>query len=104
MSDLSKPSDASQPRPGMWFSARKAAARLLDWFAIQSTATRLTVLVLALLIPASAIYSYVLVQKQAAMAEQVKTMAVAGKSGEGVWSLNDKLPVVLGTGSVLELP
>ena len=35
------------------------------------------------------------------MAEQVRAMATAGKAGEGVWTFNDKLPVVLGTGSVL---
>ena len=35
------------------------------------------------------------------MAEQVKAMAVAGKTGEGMWTLNDKLPVVFGTGSLL---
>lgn len=28
-------------------------------------------------------------------------MAVAGKADERVWMLNEKLPVVLGTGSVL---
>ena len=31
-------------------------------------------------------------------------MTVGGKAGEGIWTLNDKLPVVFGTGSMLELP
>jgi cell division protease FtsH len=101
MSDLSKPNDVTETRKGAWFTARKLAGRLLDWFAIQPTAIRLTVLVLALLIPASGVYSYVLIERQAAMAEQLKSMAVAGDPAEGEWALDDKLPVVLGTGSVL---
>lgn len=104
MSDLSKPNDVPETpeaRKGVWFTARKLVARLLDWFAIQPTAIRLSVLVLAILIPASGVYSYVLIERQAAMAEQLKSMAVAGEPAEGEWALDDKLPVVFGTGSVL---
>ena len=101
MSDLSKPSDHAPASTGLWLAIRKAANRLQDWFVIQSPAVRLTVLALAVLIPATAIYSFTLIQKQAAVAEQVKTMAVAGKAGEALWTLNDKLPVVFGAGSVL---
>jgi cell division protease FtsH len=101
MSDLSKPSDASPASPGLWLAIRKLASRLQDWFVIQSMAVKLTVLAIAVLIPATGIYSFTLIQKQAALTEQVKTMTVAGKAGEGVWTLNDKLPVVFGTGSVL---
>jgi cell division protease FtsH len=101
MSDLSKPSDASPASPGLWLAIRKLASRLQDWFVIQSMAVKLTVLTIAVLIPATGIYSFTLIQKQAALTEQVKTMTVAGKAGEGVWTLNDKLPVVFGTGSVL---
>jgi cell division protease FtsH len=101
MSDLSKPSEHAPASTGLWLAIRKAANRLQDWFVIQSLAVRLTVLAIALLIPATAIYSFTLIQKQAAVAEQVKTMAVAGKAGEALWTLNDKLPVVFGAGSVL---
>ncbi|HMJ31965.1 MAG TPA: AAA family ATPase [Xanthobacteraceae bacterium] len=101
MSDLSKPSDSAPASPGLWLAIKKAANRLEDWFVIQSMGVKLAVLAMAVLIPATGIYSFTLIQKEAAVAEQVKTMAVAGKAGEGVWTLNDKLPVVFGTGSVL---
>ena len=101
MSDLSKRSDEAPASPGLWLAIKKAASRLQDWFVIQTVAVKLTVLVVAVLIPATGIYSYTLIQKQAAVAEQVKSMAVAGKAGEGMWTLNDKLPVVFGTGSLL---
>ena len=100
MSDLSKPSDAP-PSTGLWFAIKKTASRLQDWFAIQAVAVKLTVLAMAVVIPITGIYSFTLMQKRAALAEQVKTMAVAGQAGEGVWTLNDKLPVVFGAGSVL---
>jgi cell division protease FtsH len=61
----------------------------------------LTVLAITVLIPTSAVYSLALLQKQAALAEQLKAMTVAEMAGERVWTLNDKLPVVFGTGSVL---
>jgi cell division protease FtsH len=101
MSDLSKPGDAPPAPAGLWFAIKKTASRLQDWFVIQSLAVRLTVLVMAVLIPATGIYSVTLLRKQAALAEQVETMAAAGKPGEGVWTLDDKLPVVFGTGSML---
>jgi cell division protease FtsH len=101
MSDLSKPSDPAPTSSKLWPALKKAASRLQDWFVIQPVAVKLTVLALAVLIPATGIYSFTLLQKQAALTEQVKAMTVAGKAGEGVWALNDKLPVVLGTGSVL---
>jgi len=101
MSDLSKPNDAAPDSTGPWLVIKKAAGRLLDWFVIQPVIVKLTVLVLAVLIPATGIYSFTLIQRQAAVAEQVKTMTVAGQAGEGVWELNDKLPVVFGSGSLL---
>jgi cell division protease FtsH len=97
MSNLSKPSDAAPAKTRLRLVIKKAASRLQDWFVIQSAAVRLTVLAVALLIPATGIYSFMLIQKQAALAEQVKTMA----ADEAAWTLNDKLPVVFGTGSVL---
>ena len=101
MSDLSKPSDPAPASSGPWHILKKSASRLQDWFVIQSVAVRLTLLLIAVLIPVSAIYSIKLIQKQAALAVQVKAMAVAGQAGEGVWSFNGTLPVVFGTGSLL---
>lgn len=101
MSDLSKPADAPPASAGLWFAIKKTASRLQDWFVIQSLAVRLTVLAMAVLIPATGVYSVTLLREQAALAEQVKTMAAAGMPGEGVWTLDDKLPVVFGTGSML---
>ncbi|WP_427912335.1 AAA family ATPase [Ramlibacter sp. MMS24-I3-19] len=88
-----QPSDSS-----LWLSIKKAAARLSDWFVIQNTAIKLLVVAVVLLIPATGIYSLVLMQRQAAVAEQVRSMAGAS---EGVAAFNDKLPVEFGTGSLL---
>ena len=101
MSDLSKSSDDAPASTGPWFAIRKAASRLQDWFVIQPVAVKLMVLATAALILTTGLYSFTLIQRQAAVAEQVKSMSIAGKAGEGVWTLNDKLPVVFGTGSVL---
>jgi len=101
MADLSKPGDAAPAPSGLWFAIKKVSSWLLDWFAIQPLTIRLTVLLVAALIPATGIYSFTLLHKQAALAAEVKAMVVAGKSGEGMWTFNDKLPVVFGTGSVL---
>jgi len=97
---MSKPGDAPASS-GFWSAIRKAANRLQDWFVIQSVATKLSLLTLAILIPLSGAYSVVVMQKQAAVAEQVRTMSAPGKGGEGIWTLNSKLPVVFGTGSML---
>ncbi len=101
MSDFSKPGDTEPDATGLWGAIKKAAGRLQDWFVIQSVFVKLAVLGMVVLISATAIYSFTLMQKRAAVAEQVKTMTVAGKAGEGVWTLNDKLPVVFGSGSML---
>jgi cell division protease FtsH len=104
MSDLSSnPSSQENREPespsSLWLIVRKAASRLLDWFTIQSAGIKVLVLALVILIPATAGYSWSVMQRQEQVAEQVKAMAVA--NGEGVWSYNKKLPVVFGTGSVL---
>jgi cell division protease FtsH len=104
MTDLSAPKEpvednAAAATPSLWLAARKLVGRLQDWFAIQALPVRLMVACIALLIPLSALYSVVVWQKQAAVAEQVKAMSVAG--GERLWALNEKLPTVFGTGSVL---
>ena len=101
MSDLSGSHDAAPASTGLWLAIRKAAGRLQDWFVIQPVAAKLIVLALAVLIPASGLYSLAHVLKQAAVAEQVRAMAAGGKAGEGIWTLNETLPVVFGTGSVL---
>lgn len=101
MSDLSKPGDAAPASTGPWFAVKKAASRLQDWFVIQSVAVKLMVLAMAVVIPATGVYSFALMQKRTALAEQVKAMSVAGNADEGLWTLNDKLPVVLGSGSLL---
>ena len=101
MSDLAKPNDTAPAPTGLRFVIKKTASRLQDWFAIQAVAVKLTVLAMAILIPASGLYSVTLMQKQAAVAAQVKAMVAAGKSDAGIWAFDDKLPVVFGTGSVL---
>ena len=91
--------DPSESPLSPWRVFKKAAARLQDWFTIQSVAVKLLVLSVAILIPATAAYSWSVLQRQEQVAEQVKAMVVA--NGDGVWSYNKKLPVVFGTGSVL---
>ncbi|GAB2880708.1 hypothetical protein GCM10027046_06050 [Uliginosibacterium flavum] len=103
MSDSSKPSNnATLLGPtGLWLIVKKSISRLQDWFAIQSLTVKLAVLAAAILIPGSAIYSAVLMQKQAALAEQVKAIPTDGTAGESMWSFKNDLPVVFGSGSML---
>ena len=82
-----------------WAALKKAAARLQDWFTIQSAGVKLIVLSVALLIPLTAAYSWSVLQRHERVAEQVKAMAIG--NSDGVWSYNKALPVVFGTGSVL---
>ncbi|MCY7318634.1 MAG: AAA family ATPase [Ramlibacter sp.] len=82
-----------------WAALKKAAARLQDWFTIQSAGVKLFVLSVALLIPVTAAYSWSVLQRHERLAEQVKAMAIG--NSDGVWSYNKALPVVFGTGSVL---
>jgi cell division protease FtsH len=97
MSNLSNPSDAAPATTSLKLTIKKTASRLQDWFMIQALPVKLAVLAIVLLIPTTGIYAFMLIQKQAAVAEQVKTMT----AGEEAKALNDKLPVVFGTGSVL---
>jgi len=99
MSDLSKPKSEARGAPGVWLAVKKAAGRLQDWLVVQSVAVKVTVLVVATLIPAAGFYSYMLVEKRAATTEQIERMTVA--AGERLWAFNEKLPVVFGTGSLL---
>ncbi|MBI2772250.1 MAG: AAA family ATPase [Burkholderiales bacterium] len=108
MSDLTSPqppqpehNEAAESPSSPWLAFRKAAARLQDWFTIQSAGVKMMVIGIAILIPATAGYSWSVMQRQEKVAEQVKAMATADKSGDGVWAFNKKLPVVFGAGSVL---
>lgn len=102
MSDLSKPAvNAAPAARGPLATLRKAIGRLQDWFVIQTPGVRCGVVAMAALIPVTAIYSSVYLQKQMAMAEQVKAMVLPGKPGDAAWTFNDRLPVVFGAGSVL---
>lgn len=87
-----------QPTGSFWRALRKAVSRFSDWFVIQSTAVKLAVIVVALAIPATAAYSALLMHRQAGVAQQVQAMAAPG---EGLWALDDKLPVVFGSGPLL---
>jgi cell division protease FtsH len=81
----------------LWISIKKAVARLSDWFVIQSVPVKAMVIAMALMIPATGIYSFVLVQKQAAVAEQVRAMTAV----DGIAAFDESKQVVFGTGSVL---
>lgn len=105
MSDLAAKEDPADAAAGNatnspWPSLKKLASRLSDWFTIQSTAVKMVLVAVAILIPVTGIYSFTVWQRQAAVAAEVKAMA--GQSGsDALWTLNEKLPVVFGTGSVL---
>lgn len=101
MSHPSKPAGTTGSAAGLWFALKKSAVRLLVWFEIQPLAIKLVMLALAVLIPAAGIYSSSLIHRRAGLAGQVETMIVDGKAGDGMGSLNDTLPVVFGTSSVL---
>ncbi len=85
----------------MWFTVRKSASRFQDWYVTQALAVKLAVLALAILVPATAMYSFTLIQKQTAIATRFETLVFENKADEGMRSLNDKLPVTIGNTSVL---
>ena len=109
MTDLSRgrtksppPSDeAADPPSGLLSFIRAVLGGLHDWWSIQSRSIKVLVLAIALLIPATAIYSWSVLQRQEKIAEEVKAMATTGVNGEAAWGYNKALPVVFGTGSVL---
>jgi cell division protease FtsH len=92
---------AAAAQPSLWPALKKIAARLQDWFVIQSIGIKVMVIIVALMIPASAIYSISLRQKQAAVAEQLKMMTAGDLPVGGVSVFNTQQPLVFGTGSVL---
>lgn len=91
------------PQGGWWAAVRKsvgkAARRLADWFAIQSPGLKCVLLALALAIPASGLYALALWQRQSQVALEVERMA--SQSGESPWQVDEWLPVVFGSGSLL---
>src|SRR6059058_285710 len=105
MSDLAAKKDSVDAEtgtaaPSAWLSLKKLGARLSDWFAIQTTAVKCIVVAVAILIPVTGIYCAAVWQRQAAVAEQVKAMA-SQSGADALWTLNEKLPVVFGAGSIL---
>lgn len=107
MSDLSASKDpvetsaAAAGTPSAWPALKKVGARLCDWFGIQPLVVKLMLCVVALMIPATGLYSLHLYQKQGAVAEQLRQMVNTDPGSEALWTFNDHLPVVFGTGSVL---
>ena len=108
MTDLSRgrsaanPADEAADAPsGLLSRIRNTLSRLQDWWSVQARGLKLTLLVIALMIPLSAVYSWSTLLRQEKMADEVKAMATTGTNGEAVWSYNKALPVVFGTGSVL---
>jgi cell division protease FtsH len=87
--------------PSAWLALKKLGARLSDWFSIQPVFVKLLLVVVAFMIPATGLYSLRVYQKQSAVAEQLRQMANTDPGSEALWTLNDKLPVMFGTGSVL---
>ena len=101
MPDPADPRGAPRIWNGLRVAFRKSARRLSVWFEVQPRAIKLAMLAMVLLMPAGGIYAFNRIRRHSALAGQVETMAVDGKGGGQVWSLNDQLPIVLGTGSVL---
>ncbi|MBC7603346.1 MAG: ATP-binding protein, partial [Ramlibacter sp.] len=86
---------------GVLLNLKKGAERLQDWFAIQSMVVKSIVVLAALMIPALGAYSASLLQRQAAVAEQVKQMVTSDAAGDAKYAINPKLPIAFGTGSIL---
>ena len=109
MTDLSRgrtesppPADeAADPPSGFLNLLRSAFGSLQDWWSLQTRGVKLLVMAIAMLIPATAIYSWSVLQRQEKIAEEVKAMATTGNNGEAAWAYDKTLPVVFGTGSVL---
>ena len=107
MSDLSATSQtandaapAAEETLTLALRAKKAWARVQDWFAIQPFAIKAFVIAAIMLIPLTATYSLAIVQKQAEIAEQVKIMG-AEAMPDAAAAINPKLPIAFGTGSLI---
>ena len=94
MSDLSS-TTANQPQPrdpaespsSPWLAVKKAAARLQDWFAIQSAGVKLMVVVIAIL-AAIAVPAYTEYVIRGRLTEVYSALASAQSSAEQFWSNN----------------
>ncbi|MBE7942084.1 MULTISPECIES: AAA family ATPase [Ramlibacter] len=106
MSDLSATSSTAESLPdedapgSFWLSVRKLAARVQDWFIIQPLSIRLLVVAVALLIPATGIYSASVIREQAQMAEVVKGMGGGAPQGQAA-AIDTHLPIAFGSGSLV---
>jgi cell division protease FtsH len=80
--------------------ARKAWARLQDWFAIQPVVVKALVIAAAVAIPLTAAYSVAVAQKQAELAQQVRIMG-SDTMPDAAAAIDPKLPVAFGTGSLV---
>jgi cell division protease FtsH len=107
MSDLSattpatpEASPAAEETRTLWMTVRKKAARLADWFAVQTILVKACVIAALVLIPLTAAYSIAVAQKQAEIAKEVQVMG-AGENPDAAAAINQKLPVAFGSGSLL---
>lgn len=101
---MPNPSDtrgAERNLNGPWSAFKKSARRLSGWFEARSLAVKLVLLALVVLVPAGGVYALHRVRRHSALVEQAERLVVGGKAGDRVWSLNDQLPIVLGSGSML---
>ncbi|HUR87976.1 MAG TPA: AAA family ATPase, partial [Ramlibacter sp.] len=80
--------------------AKKACARVQDWFAIQPLVVKAFIIAAVVMIPLTATYSFAVMQKQAEIAEQVKIMG-ADAMPDAAAAINAKLPIAFGTGSLV---
>jgi cell division protease FtsH len=107
MSDLSATTPATteavpaaEETRTLWMTIRKKAARLADWFAVQSVLAKACVIAVLVLIPLTGVYSISVAQKQAEIAKEVQVMG-AGEKPDAAAAINPKLPIVFGSGSLL---
>ena len=99
--DTSTADEAADPPANLLTLIKSALSRLQDWISIQTLVMKLVLVTIALTIPATAFYAWSTIERQEKMANEVKAMTTTGKGGEVLWSYNNALPVVFGTGSVL---
>ncbi|GLH72228.1 hypothetical protein GETHLI_07300 [Geothrix limicola] len=101
MSNPPKPGGTARSATGLRFSVKKAIDRIRVWFTIQPRVLKVAMLSLCVLMVAAGLYSFSLMLRRGPVAGQVGAFVMEGQTGVGVGSLNDQLPVVLGTSSLL---
>lgn len=90
---------ATQTDPTAGAPLLTLAVRLRQWLAAQSAGLKLSLLAVLLLIALSAGYAWNSLQRHEKLRQQVSAMGP--DQGEGLWSYNQAIPVVFGSGSVL---